>query len=134
MRETGKPTNVRWRVFLLIALASFVAYVLRSTMSVGAPAIIEDLGISTIQFGWITSAFLWSYAALQFPGGMFGDKAGPRKALTIIAVLWGVGLALTALVPGKAVASAGTIVGIMILVRFLNGIVHAPVFSNTVLT
>lgn len=128
MREASRPTNVRWRVFLLIALASFVAYVLRSTMSVGAPAIIEDLGISTIQFGWITSAFLWSYAALQFPGGIFGDKAGPRKALTIIAALWAVGLILTALVPGKAVASAGMIVGIMILVRFLNGLVHAPVF------
>lgn len=128
MRETGRPTNVRWRVFILIAAASFVAYVMRTTMSVGAPAMIEDLGISKLQFGWITSAFLWSYAALQFPGGIFGDKAGPRKALAIIAVLWGVGLALTAIVPGKAVASAGTIVAMMIGVRFLNGIFHAPVF------
>ena len=128
MSEAGKPTNVRWRVFILIAFASFVAYVLRTTMSIGAPAIIEDLGISSIQFGWITSAFLWSYAALQFPGGIFGDKAGPRKALAIIAAMWGVGLALTALVPGRAVLSAGAVVGLMIFVRFLNGIVHAPVF------
>ena len=128
MSEAGKPTFVRWRVFILIAFASFVAYVLRTTMSIGAPAIIEDLGISSIQFGWITSAFLWSYAALQFPGGIFGDQAGPRKALAIIAALWGVGLALTAIVPGKAVMSAGAVVGFMMLVRFLNGIVHAPVF------
>jgi sugar phosphate permease len=128
MQEASKPTNVRWRVFLLIAAASFVAYVMRTTMSVGAPAMIEDLGISKLQFGWITSAFLWSYAALQFPGGIFGDKAGPRKALAIIATLWGVGLALTAIVPGKAVASAGTVVGLMIAVRFLNGVFHAPVF------
>jgi ACS family glucarate transporter-like MFS transporter len=123
-----RPTNVRWRVLILIALASFTAYVLRKTMSVGAPAMIEDLGISMVQFGWITSAFLISYAALQFPGGIFGDKVGPRKALTIIAALWGVGLALTAVVPGPAVLSAGSIVAFMIAVRFINGIVHAPVF------
>jgi ACS family glucarate transporter-like MFS transporter len=125
---TEKPTNVRWRVFILIASASFVAYVMRTTMSIGAPTMIEDLGITKVQFGWITSAFLWSYAALQFPGGVFGDKTGPRKALTIIAMLWGVGLAMTAIVPGQAVLSAGAIVGLMIAVRFLNGIVHAPVF------
>lgn len=128
MREKGAPTNVRWRVFLLIAAASFVAYVLRSTMSIGAPAIIHDLEISQIQFGWITSAFLWSYAICQFPGGIFGDKAGPRIALATIAILWSIGLALTAMVPGKAVASAGTVVGLMIAVRFLNGIAHGPVF------
>lgn len=128
MREAGRPTRVRWRVFTLIALASFIAYVLRSTMSIGAPAIIRDLEISQIQFGWITSAFLWSYAICQFPGGIFGDKAGPRKALAIIAVLWGIGLALTAMVPGKTVASAGTVVGLMIAIRFLNGVAHGPVF------
>lgn len=125
---TDRPTNVRWRVFILIAMASFVAYVMRTTMSIGAPFMIEDLGITNVQFGWIVSAFLWSYAAMQFPGGVFGDKAGPRKALTIIAVLWSVGLALTAVVPGPAVLSAGTIVALMMAVRFLNGIVHAPVF------
>ena len=99
MRETGKPTNVRWRIMILIALGSFTAYVMRMTMTVGAPAMIEDLEISKVQFGWITSAFLISYAAMQFPGGIFGDKAGPRKAMSIIAALWGVGIALTAIVP-----------------------------------
>ena len=101
---------------------------MRMTMTVGAPAMIEDLEISKVQFGWITSAFLISYAAMQFPGGIFGDKAGPRKAMSIIAALWGVGIALTAIVPGPAVVAAGTTVSLMIAVRFLNGIVHAPVF------
>jgi len=125
---TQNPSNVRWRLFLLIASGSFVAYVLRNTMSIGTPAIIRDLELSEIQFGWIASAFLWSYAIFQFPGGIFGDKAGPRKALAIIAALWGVGLILTASVPGPAVVSAGTVLGMMIVVRLLNGIVHAPVF------
>jgi len=123
-----QPTNVRWRIMILIALGSFTAYVMRITMTVGAPSMIEDLGITKVQFGWITSAFLFSYAVMQFPGGIFGDKAGPRKAMSIIAALWGVGIALTAFVPGPAVVAAGTTVGLMIAVRFLNGIFHAPVF------
>jgi len=113
---------------ILIALGSFTAYVMRMTMTVGAPAMIDDLEISKVQFGWVTSAFLISYAAMQFPGGVFGDKAGPRKAMSIIAALWGVGIALTAFVPGPTVVAAGTTVGLMIAVRFLNGIAHAPVF------
>ena len=127
-KNMTRPTSVRWRILILIALGGFTAYVMRTTMTVGAPAIIDDLEISKIQFGWITSAFLVSYAALQFPGGVFGDKAGPRKALTIIAVLWGVGIALTAIVPGPTVVAAGTTVGLMIAIRLLNGAFHAPVF------
>jgi ACS family glucarate transporter-like MFS transporter len=123
-----RPSNVRWRVFLILAAASFVAYVLRSTMSIAAPAMIKDLELTEIQFGWIASAFLWGYAALQFPGGIFGDKVGPRKALAIIAVLWSAGLMLTVLVPGPATASTAIILGFMMVVRFLNGIVHAPIF------
>ncbi len=128
MREPGKPTSVRWRVFVLIAAASFVAYVLRGSISIATPAMIQDLALSEIQFGWIVSAFLWSYTICQFPGGIFGDKVGPRKALTLIAVFSSFGLILTAAVPGPAVVSGGVVLGLMMLVRFLNGIVHGPVF------
>jgi sugar phosphate permease len=128
MRETGRPTNVRWRVFLLIASASFMAYVLRGSISIATPAMMQDLGLSEIEFGWIVSAFLWSYTICQFPGGIFGDKAGPRKALTIIAIFSSVGLILTAAVPGPAIVSGGVVLGLMMAVRFLNGIVHGPVF------
>ena len=67
-----RPTNIRWRVFLLIAAASFAAYVLRGSISIATPAMIQDLELSEIQFGWIVSAFLWSYTICQFPGGIFG--------------------------------------------------------------
>lgn len=111
-----------------MAAASFVAYILRGTMSIAAPAMMEDLQLTEIQFGWVASAFLWSYAACQFPGGIFGDKVGPRKALAIIAALWSVGLILTAVVPGPGIASVSVVLATLMVVRFLNGFVHAPVF------
>lgn len=123
-----RPTNVRWRVFLFLASASFVAYVLRGSISFATPAMIADLELSEIEFGWVVSAFLWSYTACQFPGGVFADKIGPRKALMLIAVFSSIGLLLTAIVPGPAVVSAGMVLGLLMAVRFLNGIVHGPIF------
>lgn len=123
-----RPTNIRWRVFLLIAAASFAAYVLRGSISIATPAMIQDLELSEIQFGWIVSAFLWSYTICQFPGGIFGDKVGPRKALAIVTVLSSVGLLLTAVVPGPAIVSGAVVLGSLMVVRFLNGIIHGPVF------
>ena len=122
------PTYVRWRMFMILAFGSFVSYVLRSNVSIAAPAMIEDLALTEIQFGWILAAFTAGYAIFQFPGGMFGDKVGPRKALAIIAVLWGVFTILTVVVPGPDVASAGVVIGSLMLVRFFVGAVHAPIF------
>lgn len=123
-----RPTNIRWRIFLVLALASFISYVLRSNVSIAAPAMIEDLGLTEIQWGWVLAAFTAGYAIFQFPGGMFGDKAGARKALMIIAVLWSVFMILTVVIPGPDVASAGVVIGSLMAVRFLVGAVHAPIF------
>lgn len=123
-----RPTNVRWRVFMLLAAASFFAYVLRGSISIATPAMIADLELSEIEFGWILSAFFWSYTICQFPGGIFGDKVGPRKALLLILIFASVGLMLTAVSPGPAIVSGGLVLGSLMLIRFLNGVVHGPVF------
>lgn len=125
---TKKPTNIRWLVFAILAFGSFISYVLRSNISIAAPAMIDDLGLTEIEWGWVLAAFTAGYAIFQFPGGVFGDRWGARRALTIIAVLWGILTVVTAVIPGPDVASAGVVIGSLMLVRFLVGAVHAPVF------
>ncbi len=125
---TNKPTNVRWLVFALLAFGSFISYVLRANVSIAAPAMIKDLALSEIQWGWVLAAFTAGYAIFQFPGGLFGDRFGARKALAIIALLWGVLTIATALIPGPDVASAGIVIASLMTVRFLVGAVHAPIF------
>ena len=88
----------------------------------------QDLGLTEIQFGWILAAFTAGYAAFQFPGGVFGDSVGPRKALTVIAILWGVTTILTVVIPGPDIASLGVIISGLMFVRFLVGAAHAPIF------
>ena len=121
-------THVRWVILALLFMASFVAYVLRTNMSIAGENIMADLGLSKIQLGVVLSAFAWGYAIFQFPGGIFGDIVGCRRALTVIAVLWGILTLVTGLVPGTTMASTAFILTTLVVLRFLVGIVQAPLF------
>ncbi|MEE4174128.1 MAG: MFS transporter [Xanthomonadales bacterium] len=131
-RSTRSLMPVRWRVFAVIALGSFVSYVLRANLSIAAPAMMEDLSLSEADWGLVLAAFTAGYALFQFPGGMLGDRFGPRKALTAIAVAWFIFTVLTALVPSSA--PPALILALLVTVRFGVGAVHAPIFpvQNTV--
>lgn len=126
----NKATNVRWRILLVLVIASFISYVLRGNLSIAAPAMIPDLGLSEVQWGWVLAAFTTGYAIFQFPGGLMADRFGPRMVLTLAAVLWGLLTIITSLVPGSDTASVGVVIGALILVRFLVGATHAPIFPT----
>ena len=126
----AKPTSVRWRILLVLVFASFVSYILRANLSIAAPAMIPDLGVSEVQWGWILAAFTAGYALFQFPGGLLADRFGPRLVLTVIAVLWGLLTIATSLVPGEDSGSIALVIGTLFLVRFLVGATHAPIFPT----
>jgi ACS family glucarate transporter-like MFS transporter len=126
----NKPSSVRWRILLVLVFASFVSYILRANLSIAAPAMIPDLGVSEVQWGWILAAFTAGYAMFQFPGGLLADRFGPRLVLTIIAVLWALLTVLTSLVPGEGSGSVVWVIGSLVLVRFLVGATHAPIFPT----
>ncbi len=123
-----KRTNVRWVILALLFMASFVPYILRTNMSIAGESMMADLGLSKIQLGMVLSAFAWGYAIFQFPGGIFGIIVGCRRALTIIALLWGILTLTTGLVPGTSLASITVILATLIGLRFLMGVVQAPLF------
>ncbi len=131
MHTSPTRSHVRWYILALLFAASFVAYLLRTNMSVAGETMMGDLGISQLQLGYVLAAFAWGYAIFQFPGGVFGDRIGGRKALTIIAVLWGVLTLLTSLVPSPAMASTRIILFSLIAIRFLMGAVQAPLYPVT---
>ena len=86
----NKATTIRWRILFILIFVSFISYVLRSNISIAAPAMIENLALTEVQWGWVLAAFTTGYALFQIPGGIMGDRFGPRKALTLIARLWAV--------------------------------------------
>src|SRR5689334_24654440 len=108
----GRPTQVRHIVLGLTVVAYMITYFDRVVISSAVPSIQKEFGFSIITMGWILSAFQWSYALFQIPGGWLGDRFGPRRALTGVVVWWSVFTAAT-----TATWSAGS----MAVSRFLFG-------------
>jgi ACS family glucarate transporter-like MFS transporter len=131
MLRRSDSSHVRWYILALLFAASFVAYLLRTNMSVAGERMMGDLGLSQIQLGVVLAAFAWGYAIFQFPGGVFGDTIGGRRALTIMAILWGLLTLMTAMVPGTTLASPAVILMCLAGLRFLMGAVQAPLYPVT---
>lgn len=123
-----RPTWVRWRICALLTVASFVAYLLRSNMSVAGGPMAADLGLSPFQLGMVLAAFAWGYAIFQFPGGILGDVVGVRRALGGMALLWGLVNLPVGLLPARGVATPTAMLLILLALRFLMGAAQAPLY------
>lgn len=123
--------GIRWIVLGIIIAGSFILYLLRYNVSIVGDAMISDLGMTEYQLGIVFSAFAAGYTLFQFPGGVLGDKFGPRLTITAIAIAWTVLTAVTALVPDASIWSAGAIVAALVATRFLVGITNGPFFPVT---
>jgi ACS family glucarate transporter-like MFS transporter len=119
---------VRYRILGLLFFLSFVNYFLRNNFSVVVPSIREEFHFSQEEIGWILASFNFAYALFQIPGGVFGDLVGPRRALALIAITWGVLTALTGFTAQLFAASATGALFSLMAVRFLMGIANAPMY------
>lgn len=124
-------TGIRWRILALVVLASLIGYLLRSNMSIAGESMMADLGLTKVQLGAILAAFAWGYTIFQFPGGVWGDRIGGRKALALIAVGWAVTNLAVGFTPGTSVASPMIVVAVLMVLRFLMGVAQAPLYPVT---
>ena len=82
-------TTRRWfPVLTLIAIATMVNYLDRTVLGIAAPYLTKELGLTAAAMGVVFSAFSWSYALLQIPGGIFLDRFGTRVTYTWALTLW----------------------------------------------
>src|SRR6202167_3621102 len=96
----ARPSRGRWYILLLISLMYLITYLDRVNISTAAPIISKEFGFDKVTMGIIFSAFVWSYALFQVPGGWLGDRFGPRRVLTIIVTYWSIMTAVTAAASG----------------------------------
>jgi len=95
--RTGAPSRARYLVLAFVIAAYFITYIDRVLLSVAEPFIEKSFGFSTITMGWVLFCYSIAYAAFQIPGGWFGDRVGPRIAMTCVVIWWSVFTALTSL-------------------------------------
>lgn len=127
----ARSVPVRYRILGVLFVLSFVNYLLRNNLSIAIPSIQEEFSFTNAELGWILGSFNFSYALLQIPGGIFGQVYGPRRALTYIALSWGVLTLLTGFVPSLMAASAAGAMVSLFVVRLLLGATNAPLFPIT---
>ena len=84
----GKRTSYRWAVLFMIAMMALITFMDRTNISIAAPRMSKDFGLSKTQMGFVFSAFAWAYALGQLPGGWITDKLGSRKVLTLVVLFW----------------------------------------------
>ena len=90
MEQSGsdKKTRVRYAMLALVFVNVGINYLDRSNLSVAAAGLGEELKLSSVQLGLIFSAFGWTYAALQIPGGLVADRIGPRILYALCLWTW----------------------------------------------
>jgi MFS transporter, ACS family, glucarate transporter len=126
-----RAVPVRYRILAVLFVLSFVNYFLRNNLSVVVPSLRQEFGFTSAELGWILGSFNFAYALFQIPGGLFGQWCGPRRALAVLAVTWGVLTFLTGFAPGLMAASAAGAMISLVVVRFLLGMANAPLYPIT---
>ena len=114
-----KPTKIRIGILVLITLATMLNYLDRSVMGVAKPALVDELHISPEVMGLIFSAFSWTYAFAQIPGGVVLDKLGTRLTYALSLGLWSLATAFH----GMMNSVAG-----LLSARLALGLAEAPCF------
>src|SRR6266849_1442012 len=116
---SAKIPRRRWTIALLLGFGVLVNYFDRVNLSVSRDALQASFGISAVMFGYLSSAYNWTYALLQLPSGLLLDRFGVRRVGIISTMIWSI---------ASFAAAISTGVGALFGARFLLGIGEAPTF------
>ena len=109
----------RWMIALLLGVGVLINYFDRVNLSVSQDALHAAFGISAVTFGFLSSAYNWTYMLLQLPSGLLLDRFGVRRVGVISTLVWSV---------ASFAGAVSTGVGSLFGARFLLGIGEAPTF------
>ena len=115
----ARPSRRRIGILALLAVGTMINYLDRTVLGIAAPQLTAELGIDAAMMGIVFSAFAWTYALAQIPGGIFLDRFGNKVTYFLALTLW----SLFTLVHGLAVGRKT-----LLLCRFGLGVSEAPCF------
>ncbi|MFF7530864.1 MFS transporter [Streptomyces bobili] len=77
------PYRRRWWALLVLCLSLLIIVMANTALTVAAPAMTEDLGLSSADLQWVIDGYTVPYAALMLLLGAIGDKYSRRGALIL---------------------------------------------------
>ncbi|MFZ6875846.1 MFS transporter [Undibacterium sp. Di27W] len=120
-------TGTRWGILLILFIVTTINYADRASISIAGPELSKSLGLSSVQMGFIFSAFAWSYVLAQIPGGWLLDRYGSKGTYFFSIFLWSLFTMLMGLVGFLSGAAA---IAVLFALRLLVGAAEAPSFPG----
>ena len=129
MVEPARRSGGRWpahfTVVLLLCAATFISYIDRTNISVGAIAMKAQFGWTETQKGLVLSSFFVGYLLMMAASGALAHRFGGKAVLGIAVIWWSL---CTILTPAAALVSLPTLV----VARIALGLGEAAVFPASI--
>ncbi|MFE1314061.1 MFS transporter [Streptomyces sp. NPDC058755] len=114
VERTDRPYARRWWALLVLCLSLLIIVMANTALTVAAPDMTRDLGLSSADLQWVIDGYTVPYAALMLLLGAIGDKYSRRGALVLGLVVFGGGAiagyladSSTAVIAARAVMGVG---------------------------
>ncbi|MER6291018.1 DHA2 family efflux MFS transporter permease subunit [Streptomyces sviceus] len=114
VEKMERPYARRWWALLVLCLSLLIIVMANTALTVAAPDMTEDLGLSSADLQWVIDGYTVPYAALMLLFGAVGDKYSRRGALLLGLGVFGGGAVLgffadsaTTVIAARAVMGTG---------------------------
>lgn len=115
-------SRYRYVTLALITIVLALSSGDRAALSVAGSDMSRELGIDSVQMGYLFSIFSWAYVIFLIPSGWLSDRFGSKKAMTAAIVIWSSFTVCMGLVH-----YIGMVVPLLLALRFLLGVAESPV-------
>ncbi|MER6030838.1 MFS transporter [Streptomyces sp. NPDC001851] len=105
VEKMERPYARRWWALLVLCLSLLIIVMANTALTVAAPDMTKDLGLTSADLQWVIDGYTVPYAALMLLLGAIGDKYSRRGALVLGLVVFGGGA-----VAGYLADSAATVI------------------------
>ncbi|MEV0126747.1 MFS transporter [Streptomyces sp. NPDC050703] len=112
VEEMEQPYGRRWWALGVLCLSLLIIVMANTALTVAAPDMTKDLGLSSSDLQWVIDGYTVPYAALMLLLGAIGDKYSRRGALVLGLVVFGAGSVAGSLVDSSTgVIAARAVMG-----------------------
>ena len=112
--------RLSWLIWVLAASLYIFGFYQRVAPGVLTRELMTTFALDGAALGNLSAFYFYSYVLMQIPTGVLADRWGPRKLLSIGAVVAGVGTLLFALAPNFLLAAIGRLlIGASVAVAFV---------------
>ena len=113
VERMDRPYARRWWALLVLCLSLLIIVMANTALTVAAPDMTQDLGLSSADLQWVIDGYTVPYAALMLLLGAIGDKYSRRGALLLGLVVFGGGAVAGSLVDSSTgVIAARAVMGV----------------------